>query len=469
MNTTVVFAGPSLFKGHEYFGNIVTFMPPLEAGDLLNTVINNPHIRLIVICDGFFFEKLSVLHREIIEVVNSGVQVIGCSSLGALRAVELRNFGMQGFGSVYDYYLRNQGTGDDEVGLIHSDSSLNYRHLSIPLINLRLLKDDLCDSSMKDLLAELIILFEQLPFMYRSRTYLLRLAKIHPAKSQFCKESIKLLDIFYLDYKSLDLALLLLILWSLSNDVSEASSDEYFSSENINKMLPAILQSTVTGQNDMIRYVLSPHRRLTHDFTANNPVTELGYRDLSLICSPHHIAVLRMQSYRRLLLKEALVNGLNVSSDDILLLLSKLISNYGVPDLTSLAMRLRLTNYELLKLAVEESLILVAEHQIFSSSSMALNIGSFTSTLRIQGLFPEFSNNLIKNAFFSLKKLFQSKNPLDSYKSFKILSNNHFFDDFLSIVFAPPNFSPSSIFNKKSKLKAEYIESIERLSIRQDD
>jgi hypothetical protein len=464
MNKTVVFAGPSLFKGYEFFKNIATFLPPVRAGDLLNTVINNPEVKLIVIADGFFFEQLSVLHREIIEVINSGVKVYGCSSLGALRAVELRNFGMYGFGSVYDYYLQHQDTGDDEVGLIHSDASSSYQHLSIPLINLRLLQLTICDSSRNLLLRDIISLFEQLSFSDRSKSYLLKLAKTHPDKYNFYLDCIELLDTSYFDYKSIDLAYLLLNLWTLPDEDIEPSMSSYFTHENVANFLPTIMQGIISGQSDTIRYVLSPHRSLATS-NVNDSVTELGYRDLSLLASPFHIQILRMQSYRKMLLKEALSNGLCISSKEVFLVLSQLTEKYQVSDITALARRLNLTKFELLKLGVEEALILYSEFQIFSSASMALNVGSYFSTLRTQGLFPDFSKKSIKAAFITLKNVFTGKNPLEAYRTFKILLNTRFFDDHLSCLFLDPlNYPQPDLFNYKKNSKTEYTESIQRLS-----
>jgi hypothetical protein len=464
MNKIVVFAGPSLFKGYELFKNIATFLPPVRAGDLLNTVISNPDVKVVVIADGFFFEQLSVLHREIIEVLNSGIKVYGCSSLGALRAVELRNFGMYGFGSVYDYYLRHQDTGDDEVGLIHLDASSSYQHLSIPLINLRLLQQTICDSSRNLLLRDIISLFEQLSFSDRSKSYLLKLAKTQPDKYNFYLDCIELLDTSYYDFKSTDLAYLLLNLWTLSDENIEPSRSSFFTHENVSNLLPLIMQGIISGQSDTIRYVLSPHRSLAPSIIKDS-VTELGYRDLSLIASPYHIQILRMQSYRKMLLKEALSSGLNITSQEIFLVFSQLTEKYKASDITALARRLRLTNFELLKLGVEEALVLYSEFQILSSSSMALNVGSYFSTLRTQGLFPDFSKKSIKSAFITLKNVFVGKNPLDAYKTFKMLLNTRFFDEHLSCLFHDPlNYPLSDLFNQKPNSKTEYTEAIQRLS-----
>jgi hypothetical protein len=66
--------------------------------------------------------------------MNKGVVVIGASSMGALRAAELEQFGMQGFGKIFNAYKNLEIDGDDEVSISHSE---DFKHQSIPLINLR--------------------------------------------------------------------------------------------------------------------------------------------------------------------------------------------------------------------------------------------------------------------------------------------------------------------------------------------
>lgn len=62
--------------------------------------------------------------------------VFGCSSLGAIRAYELRYDGMVGLGRVYGEFFKFDDFMDDEVALLHAPAPF-YFPLSIPLVNVR--------------------------------------------------------------------------------------------------------------------------------------------------------------------------------------------------------------------------------------------------------------------------------------------------------------------------------------------
>jgi TfuA protein len=63
------------------------------------------------------------------------VKVIGASSMGALRAAELDNLGMEGAGEIYRAYREGKLVADDEVALIFEPEA--YLPLSEPLVNIR--------------------------------------------------------------------------------------------------------------------------------------------------------------------------------------------------------------------------------------------------------------------------------------------------------------------------------------------
>jgi hypothetical protein len=63
--------------------------------------------------------------------------VIGGASMGALRACELRGFGMEGVGQVFEAYARSQLTGDDEVALLHGPEEAGWNALTEPLVSVR--------------------------------------------------------------------------------------------------------------------------------------------------------------------------------------------------------------------------------------------------------------------------------------------------------------------------------------------
>ena len=77
----------------------------------------------------------AVGHREILALLQNGIKVVGGSSMGALRAAELSDFGMVGVGEVYKMYSSGQIDGDDEVALAFNPETLEP--MSEALVNLR--------------------------------------------------------------------------------------------------------------------------------------------------------------------------------------------------------------------------------------------------------------------------------------------------------------------------------------------
>jgi hypothetical protein len=65
------------------------------------------------------------------------VRVLGASSLGALRAVELAPFGMEGAGRVFEAYRSGALDGDDEVALLHAPAEHGYRPTTVALVEVR--------------------------------------------------------------------------------------------------------------------------------------------------------------------------------------------------------------------------------------------------------------------------------------------------------------------------------------------
>jgi hypothetical protein len=137
---TVVFLGPSL--SHKRARDILDadFVPPVQAGDVHRLLATD--VRRIVVIDGLFHGARSVWHRELIDALDEGIEVIGASSMGALRAAELCEDGMRGVGTVFEWYRSGAIDGDDEVALLHADGELGYRAMSEPLVNVRATLDD---------------------------------------------------------------------------------------------------------------------------------------------------------------------------------------------------------------------------------------------------------------------------------------------------------------------------------------
>jgi hypothetical protein len=132
---TLVFLGPTLPIGEARGLLDAEYQPPARMGDVYRLL--SARVRRIVIVDGLFHGVPSVWHREILEAMSEGVEVIGASSMGALRAAELEPFGMIGVGEIFRWYRDGIIDGDDEVALVHADADAAFRSLSTPLVNLR--------------------------------------------------------------------------------------------------------------------------------------------------------------------------------------------------------------------------------------------------------------------------------------------------------------------------------------------
>ena len=132
-----LFAGPTLNgSAASAAAARVKVLPPVKRGDVAH-LISKRKCGVIAIVDGQFHQCLSVGHAEILLAITNGWQVWGLSSMGAIRACEMRHLGVQGFGQVYDWFCRDEHFRDDEVALTHQ-STPPYVALSEPLIHIRL-------------------------------------------------------------------------------------------------------------------------------------------------------------------------------------------------------------------------------------------------------------------------------------------------------------------------------------------
>jgi hypothetical protein len=133
--TVHIFVGPTLAGqdvAHILPGAVVH--PPIEHGDLLRLSLVPGDT--VVIIDGYYHQRAPVRHKEILAVLADGITVVGCASMGALRAAELDRYGMIGNGSVYDMYRDGVLDADDEVALAHTPAP-EYRGLTVPSVVVR--------------------------------------------------------------------------------------------------------------------------------------------------------------------------------------------------------------------------------------------------------------------------------------------------------------------------------------------
>jgi hypothetical protein len=110
-------------------------LPPVKRGDI-ERLVSSRRPGVIAIVDGQFHQCLSVGHAEIRLAIANGWQVWGLSSMGAIRACEMKHMGMRGYGEVYEWFCRDEDFRDDEVALTHGPGP-PYISLSEPLIHIR--------------------------------------------------------------------------------------------------------------------------------------------------------------------------------------------------------------------------------------------------------------------------------------------------------------------------------------------
>jgi hypothetical protein len=135
LDAPIIYLGPTMpvseareiLPGH--------YLPPVACGDILRIRPLRP--RAILLIDGVFESVGSVWHKELMLAMQDGVHVLGCSSMGALRAAELEHFGMVGIGTIFERYRDRRYTDDDEVAVLHTARESGWRSLTIPLVNVR--------------------------------------------------------------------------------------------------------------------------------------------------------------------------------------------------------------------------------------------------------------------------------------------------------------------------------------------
>jgi hypothetical protein len=133
MSRTFIFTGPSLHPDEAASLTGAIILPPIKRGDLEPLARSHPEV--IAIIDGEFFQSLAISPKEILPFLENGVRVYGAASMGALRAVELEQYGMIGVGTVFRLFRRGILESDDEVALTYCPET--YDSISEPLVNAR--------------------------------------------------------------------------------------------------------------------------------------------------------------------------------------------------------------------------------------------------------------------------------------------------------------------------------------------
>lgn len=129
----IVFLGPSLELEIAKTLLDADYRPPVRRNDVMHAAREKPP--LIVMIDGVFMHTLAPSPHEVLRAIQAGVPMMGSSSLGALRAVELAPFGMKGVGQIYRWFQSGELEADDEVALVFHGETL--RAISEPMVNIR--------------------------------------------------------------------------------------------------------------------------------------------------------------------------------------------------------------------------------------------------------------------------------------------------------------------------------------------
>lgn len=130
-----VFTGPTLSPQEARAELDAIYLPPVSQGDVYRASLTRP--RAIGIIDGNFECVPAVWHKEILWAMTQGIHVYGSASMGALRAVELAAFGMEGVGAIFEAYRDGKLEDDDEVAVSHGPAETGYRPLSVAMANIR--------------------------------------------------------------------------------------------------------------------------------------------------------------------------------------------------------------------------------------------------------------------------------------------------------------------------------------------
>ena len=129
MTDCYLFAGPSLWpikESHKGLLDQVYLRPPIKRGDLV--ALHDMCVPAsVAIVDGVFHQVPAVGHQEIRSLLRAGWRIWGLSSMGAIRAYELREHGMEGYGFVFDWFCQNTDFRDDEVALLHLPTPRTHR------------------------------------------------------------------------------------------------------------------------------------------------------------------------------------------------------------------------------------------------------------------------------------------------------------------------------------------------------
>jgi hypothetical protein len=171
-----IFTGPTISAAEATRILEAVYLPPAVEGDVYRVAMKYP--QAIGIIDGYFQSRPAVRHKEILWAMSHGIHVFGAASMGALRAVELVAFGMEGAGVIFESYRDGILEDDDEVAIAHGPAEAGFPAASEAMVNIRqtLRKAEREGIISETLHAPLIKIAKNLFYPDRSYTLIVRCA-----------------------------------------------------------------------------------------------------------------------------------------------------------------------------------------------------------------------------------------------------------------------------------------------------
>jgi len=109
------------------------FARPIARGDLAKDI--KDRVGVVIIIDGTFHQNLAVAPEEIMNAMRSGIKVYGASSMGAMRACELRECGMIGHGRIFEHIVASPTFRDDFLAQTFHEDRGKLKASSYPYID----------------------------------------------------------------------------------------------------------------------------------------------------------------------------------------------------------------------------------------------------------------------------------------------------------------------------------------------
>ena len=118
MNKPIVYLGPTLSREEAIKILDADYRDPAKKGDFLMLSRDSDEKKYVGFVDGVFLHDYPPSPIEVYHLATrKNIELIGASSLGALRAVELEKFGMKGIGKIFQLYKNGIINADDEVAV----------------------------------------------------------------------------------------------------------------------------------------------------------------------------------------------------------------------------------------------------------------------------------------------------------------------------------------------------------------